>query len=83
MKIENEWLKRFLLGASLILFAGVVFYIVAPKWESLHVGRRFNKVTGQTFQFTGSKWIQWPVKTKATKNASESAVDKFMRENNL
>jgi len=46
----NEWVKRFILGASLILFAGIVFYIVVPKWHYLasNDGRyRYNSITGE------------------------------------
>ena len=31
--INKEMAKIFALGASLILFAGIVFYLVAPKWH--------------------------------------------------
>jgi hypothetical protein len=52
--ITNEWVKRFLLGASLILFAGIVFYIVAPKWHYLCTNNsglsgRYNAITGEVW----------------------------------
>ncbi len=50
----NEWVKRFILGASLILFAGVVFYVVAPKWQyTVTAGgvlsHKYNSITGNVW----------------------------------
>jgi hypothetical protein len=51
--IINEWTKQFLLGASLILFAGIVFYIVAPKWHYFRTNSglfgRYNAITGEVW----------------------------------
>ena len=52
--IANEWCKRFLLGASLILFAGTVFYMVAPKWhyflDRSGLSYRYNSITGEAWE---------------------------------
>ncbi len=50
----SEWVKRFTLGASLILFAGLVFYVVAPKWQyTVTAGgvlsHRYNSITGSVW----------------------------------
>lgn len=77
----NEWIKRFILGASLILFAGIVFYVVAPKWQYTvdaqgGLSHRYNLITGGVWAITnergsGEKVIAKMVRVSLASNALE------------
>lgn len=56
----SEWVKQFILGASLILFAGIVFYAVAPKWQYTvdaqgGLSHRYNRITGSVWAVTDER----------------------------
>jgi hypothetical protein len=58
----KEWVQRLLLGVSLISFAGVVFYIVAPKWHYLaqdngELRAKYNAITGSVWSITDGRYI--------------------------
>jgi hypothetical protein len=59
--------KTFLKIAALILFAGLVYFIVMPKYSTAGGGHiKINRITGETYLLDGRKWNKIENEKKAT-----------------
>ena len=54
-------IKKFIFYSLLIIFAGAMFYAIAPKWHFSHGGVfRANEITGKSYRLSEGRWKLWP-----------------------